>query len=136
MNLQLERLWYTKDSTGGKLYLDGVFFCYTLEDFVRPVGEKIAGKTAIPSGEYEVVVDFSNRFQKQMPHILNVPNFEGIRIHSGNTSTDTEGCILLGKTRTKDFVGNSREAFQEFMPLLENGLRKGEVSIHIIKGKL
>jgi hypothetical protein len=83
------------------------YFCDTLEDAVRErINDehnfywkpefKIDHETAIPSGTYEIIVDFSNRFQKEMCHILNVPSFTGIRIHSGETISDTDGCLLVG----------------------------------------
>lgn len=81
----------------GELTIDGVHQCFTLEDKVRE--KKIFGKTAIPPGRYEVTVSFSNHFQKKLPLLMNVPNFEGVRIHSGNTAKDTEGCILVGMTK-------------------------------------
>ena len=95
------------------LFIDGEFFCYTLEDVVRE--QKIYGKTAIPYGKYEVVITYSPRFQKNMPLLKNVPNFEGVRIHTGNTANDTEGCILVGKSKGYDFIGGSRNAFNELM---------------------
>jgi hypothetical protein len=109
MKLTLKREPSTTKSTPGKLYVDGVFECYTLEDVVRP--SKIYGETAIPAGTYKVIISMSNRFKRLLPLLLNVPNYEGIRIHPGNTDKDTEGCILPGVTRSVDFVGNSRVAF-------------------------
>lgn len=131
MNLQLQRHTFTDKSTIGSLYVDGVFECYTLEDVVRPEGVKIKGETAIPYDEYEVIIDFSNRFQKPMPHVMNVPMFDGIRIHPGNSDVDTEGCILLGKSKSVDFIGNSREAFGAFFPKLQSGLTRGKVMLDI-----
>ena len=113
MNLTLYRKWFTDISTTGVLFIDDAFFCYTLEDAVRE--QKVYGKTAIPYGKYEVVITYSPRFQKNMPLLLNVPNYEGVRIHTGNTARDTEGCILVGKSKGYDFIGGSRNAFNELM---------------------
>ena len=119
MKIEVKRYDFKDNYTVGRLYIDGVYFCYTLEDVVRQ-GAKIDGQTAIPYGTYSVVIDHSNRFNRDMPHILNVPGFEGIRIHSGNTSADTEGCLLLGTTWAgKDFVGNSKLAFDQFFDKLQ-----------------
>jgi hypothetical protein len=97
MELKVLRKELTARSTIGELHVDGKFECFTLEDAVRPV--KIKGVTAIPAGAYEVVVNFSQRFQRPLPLLLNVPNFDGVRIHAGNTDADTEGCPLVGKTQ-------------------------------------
>jgi len=118
MRLVLQRKWASETSTIGELSVDGVFECYTLEDVVR-VGPKVPGATAIPAGEYKVVIDMSTRFKKLMPHVLDVPGFEGIRIHAGNVSADTEGCPLLGRTKGKDFVGESKLAFDAFFLKLQ-----------------
>ncbi len=111
MKITINRLHKTSKSTIGELYIDGKFECYTLEDIERPV--KVKGKTAIDKGTYKVGISMSNRFKKELPIIFNVPNFEGVRIHPGNTAEDTEGCILVGQTRTLDFIGNSRKAFDK-----------------------
>jgi dynactin complex subunit len=95
MLIEVKRFEFKDTHTIGKMYVDGVYECYTLEDVVRN-GTKVLGKTAIPIGEYKLIVDASVRFKQDMPHILNVPDFTGVRIHSGNTSADTDGCILLG----------------------------------------
>lgn len=109
MNLLLLREPSTEKSTSGTLHVDGVHECFALEDIVRD--EKIAGQTAIPAGTYNVVLSMSNRFHRIMPEVLHVPGFTGIRIHSGNTETETEGCILVGKNRGPDHVLESRLAF-------------------------
>ncbi len=129
MKLDLIRKEFTVISTIGDLLIDGKFYCYTLEDMYRD--KKIKKVTAIPYGTYEVIINFSNRFQKPMPLLLNVPNFEGIRIHNGSTADHTEGCILLGFTKSKDFIGNSKSAFNSFMPKLQAGLKTGKVFITI-----
>lgn len=120
-NLNLERDIFTDDFTLGKLYLNDKFFCYTVEDKYRDLTkeEKIYAKTAIPEGTYKVIINMSNRFKKLMPLLLNVPNFEGIRIHSGNTSKDTEGCIIVGDKRTKNGVALSRVSFDRLMKELK-----------------
>jgi len=83
MKIEVIRHTFTERSTIGSLYLNGKFECYTLEDVVR-VGEKVPGATAIPEGIYPVQITFSNRFKRDLPLLLNVPNFDGIRIHTGN----------------------------------------------------
>ena len=118
MKLLLKRLHRTEHSTIGELYVDGKFECYTLEDKEREV--KIKSETAIPKGTYIVWITLSNRFKKLLPILINVPNFEGVRIHSGNTNHDTEGCILVGTTRSKDFIGNSRVAFQRLFKKMQS----------------
>lgn len=117
MELTLIREPSTARSTPGKLLVDGVFECFTLEDIVRP--KKIPGETAIPAGTYKVIINMSNRFKRLLPLLLNVPGFEGVRIHTGNTDKDTEGCILVGTTRSTDFVGNSRVAFGSLFPRMQ-----------------
>ena len=109
MNILVKRLHHTNKSVVGEMFVDGVFQCYTCEDIEREV--KVAGKTAIPKGTYNVIINMSNRFKRQMPLLENVPNFAGVRIHPGNTAEDTEGCILVGRTRSEDFVGESRKAY-------------------------
>jgi len=135
MKLRVERGLSGTSSTIGKLYVDGVFLAYTLEDIDRHLedgGKKINGETAIPRGSYKVIIDFSNRFQKQMMHVLNVPGFEGIRIHAGNTDKDTEGCILLGKVRSDNAVFNSREAVNALFEKVRAALDAGqEVNLEV-----
>lgn len=133
MELTLQREASTDESTPGKLFVNGRFECFTLEDVVREVpglrvaAWKVASRTAIPTGTYHVTIDMSQRFGKQMPHILNVEDFDGVRIHSGNTSADTEGCILLGQDRNgPDEVINSRAAFNAFFPKLQAAINNGE----------
>src|SRR5215831_11784086 len=131
MQLQLTRKTFTDESTIGELSVDGEFECFTLEDVVRD--EKIKGETAIPAGTYEVVVNFSNRFQKLLPLLMNVRNFEGVRIHSGNTAVDTKGCILVGQTKDADLVGNSRAAFAPLFQKIQDAIRTEEVFIEIVE---
>lgn len=111
MKLNLKRLHKTKNSTIGELTVDGLFQCYTLEDIERDI--KVKSETAIPKGTYKVIINQSNRFKRLLPLLIDVPGFEGVRIHSGNSNHDTEGCILVGETRSKDFIGKSRKAFDK-----------------------
>ena len=109
MELKLVRNSSIQGATTGRLSVDGTHECYTCEDVVREV--KVPGKTAIPPGTYNVIINYSNRFKRQMPLLLEVPNFSGIRIHPGNTAEDTEGCILVGQTMSVNSVGASRKAY-------------------------
>lgn len=109
MKLTLVRDTFTDKSTTGKLFIDDVFECYVLEDVVRD-GPKVYGKTAIPEGTYELTIDYSPKYDRPMMHILSVPNFEGIRIHSGNVADDSLGCILTGRIRRQNWVGESKLA--------------------------
>ena len=129
MELQVKRTDFTDNSTIGELSVNGQFECYTLEDKVRPV--KIAGKTAIPAGRYEVIIDFSQRFGRLLPLLLNVPDFEGVRIHPGNTAADTEGCILVGEEKSQDLVGQSRAAFDRLFAKLSAAAEKEKIYLEI-----
>lgn len=129
MKLRLERDQCAKDYTSGRLFIDGLEFCYTLEDTDRKLesgGEKEYGRTCIPRGTYQVVIDYSNRFKQLMPRLVDVPGFTGIRIHPGNTAADTDGCILVGSARGEAKVMNSRYAYHRLMILLEDALDRGE----------
>lgn len=135
MKLTLTRTTYTKRSTIGELKVDGVFECHTLEDPVRPV--KIKGDTAIPAGTYRVDITWSPRFQQDMPLLENVPGFEGIRIHTGNTPDHTEGCILVGRTKAVDSIGSSKDAYTALFARLKAALKAGQkVDIEVIEGGL
>ncbi len=126
MQLHLLRDTFAERSTLGLLYVNDVAECDTLEDRVR-VGPKVPCQTAIPPGTYRVVIDDSTRFKRPMPHILDVPGFEGIRIHSGNTDADTEGCILVGlRTANMDFIADSRKAFDAFFAKLKAAVDRDE----------
>lgn len=111
LNLTLNRHTLTETETLGNLLANGKMFCYTLEDKVRKPGEaKVFGETAIPAGRYEVLITMSNRFKRLMPLLVNVQGFEGIRIHSGNTSVDSHGCVLVAynQYKNKPFPTNAK----------------------------
>ena len=117
MKIEVKRLHRTENSTIGELTIDGKFECYTLEDKERDV--KIKGETAIPKGMYKVIINQSNRFKKLLPLLINVPNFEGVRIHPGNSNHDTEGCILVGMNRSVDYITKSRKAFDSLFKKMQ-----------------
>jgi hypothetical protein len=136
VNLRLMRRWLTEDSTIGDLYIDDKWECFVLEDTIQD-GPKIFGKTAIPEGEYEIKITWSPRFQKLLPQIMDVPGFEGIRIHPGNTSSDTDGCLLVGQTRGDNWIGRSRSAFALLFAKLQTAAQAGiPISITIMHGEL
>lgn len=140
MKLKLNRIALRQTYTIGKLYIDGKYFCDTLEDTVRDTNKsgkfdngekKIKGKTAIPYGTYEIKWTYSPRFKKYTPQLMNVPQFEGIRIHAGNSSTDTEGCLLLGENKKVGMVLNSRATINKFYKIIKEACSKGKVTIEI-----
>ncbi len=138
MKLLLPRHKYTERSTIGDLIVQPEhWLAYTLEDRVRPIGAlKIYGKTAIPEGTYQVIIDWSQRHQKQMPHIINVPGFEGIRFDIANKAEEIEGCIAVGLTRMIDWVGQSAIAWNRLFNLLSATLNsKEEVWLEITNEK-
>src|SRR5689334_5448235 len=132
MELTLVRKFNGADCTIGELFVDGRFECFTLEDVVRPgdiARVKVAGRTAIPAGTYEVRLTMSERFKRVLPLLLNVPSFEGIRIHAGNTAADTEGCILVGRERESNAIRASRAALEPLLVKLQTA--GGPISITI-----
>ena len=147
MQLHLLREPTRQGATLGALYVDGVWQCWTIEDALREVNTqaahvaathggptldawvrswKVAGQTAIPAGTYPVTITYSPRFGRQLPLVGQVPGFEGIRIHPGNTIADTEGCILPGADRDRTRVLRSRVAFQVVYETIEGALGRGE----------
>ncbi len=132
MEIEINRGAGSDRSTDGQLWIDHKFICYTLEDCDREIDGvdvsewKIKHETAIPCGRYRVVKDYSNRFKKEMLHIINVPGFTGIRIHAGNTNKDTSGCILVGLRRGQDVVYDSRKALKKVEDIVFKALDSGE----------
>lgn len=141
MELTLKRIAKRDTYTIGKLYVDGEYFCDTLEDKDRGLISdmslveikkiKVKSKTAIPTGRYKVTMNMSTRFKKIMPQILNVPGFDGIRIHSGNTSADTEGCVLLGQNKVVGKVINSRTYTNKLYQIISDKVKKETIYITI-----
>lgn len=140
MKLTLKRIALRPTYTIGKLYINDAYFCDTLEDTVRDTNksgkfdngeQKIKGKTAIPYGTYEIKWTYSPRFKKYTPQLMNVPSFEGIRVHAGNTSADTEGCLILGENKQVGKVLNSRATINKFYPIIKEACSNGKVTIEI-----
>ena len=143
MKLQVIRHQFGKDATNGLLFIDGVFECYTLEDEYRDV--KVKHETCIPEGTYEIKLrnegGFSNRylgkygeeFHKGMLHVQNVPGFEWILVHQGNTDEHTSGCLIIGDTQQdldvnfNGFVGSSKVAYKKMYPKVRDALLNDEI---------
>lgn len=123
MRITVKRAYKKPNYTIGKMYIDGVYFCDTLEDAVRELGKdgkgKIPNETAIPAGTYQVVVTQSPKFKRLLPAILGVLFFEGIRIHAGNTAKDTSGCILVGRNTSVGRLSESRKYENELTSLIQ-----------------
>lgn len=141
MKLKVERTFLGSEYTVGHMYIDGEYFCDTMEDTCRGLKStmneseikeiKVKSKTAIPTGTYEVTLNVvspkysSSSFMKQyanggrVPRLLNVPGFDGILIHTGNTAADTDGCLLVGENKVKGQVINSRDTFKKLYPKLQ-----------------
>lgn len=124
MQISLKRRHGGIGFTHGRLYINDVYVCDTLEDQERKV--KIQSATAIPVGAYKVSITYSNRFKRLMPLLENVPNFSGIRIHSGNTAKDTEGCILVGTLVDQGYIKDSRIVYKKIFSLINVVIQKGE----------
>lgn len=137
-----DRIFLDKKFTISRLMVDGKYLCDVLEDRVRNLPkecpytskgqpckceEKVYGETAIPSGSYEIKLTYSNRFKKVLPELLNVPHFQGIRIHAGNKAEDTEGCLIVGTWdgETINWVSSSKIAFDKLMEVLEKATEEG-----------
>jgi len=107
------------------MFINDIFVCNVLEDQYRK-GIKVKHKTAIPAGVYLIIIDYSNRFNALMPHILQVPNFDGIRIHSGNTKEDTSGCLLVGVWGGLQNIQQSRVTYKKIFELINTAFLSNE----------
>lgn len=141
MKLTLKRIACKSTYTIGRLYVEDEYFCDTLEPTVRDLNKngkfdngevKIKGKTAIPYGTYELVWAYSPRFKKYTPRFLNVPEFEGVLIHEGNSSKDSAGCVLVGINRQVGKVLDSRKTVAKLYPIIRNACKEGKVYITIV----
>ena len=130
MNIEVKRIALKDTYTIGKLYIDGAYFCDTLEDKDRGLEDNMPIEkimflkkphiTAIPTGTYTVILNYSNRFKRIMPLVMNVKGFAGIRIHAGNTDGDTDGCILVGENKAKGKVLNSKDTYNRLFERMKS----------------
>ena len=138
--LVLFRRWFNDEATIGELFIDGQSKCFILEDKYRDLSKepKVYGKTCIPYGIYQVVFSYSGRFKAHMPLLLNVPQFEGIRIHPGNVAADSDGCLLPGVEKKDDntAVFYSRKAYQDLYAILKTMSEHEKIFIEIRAGAL
>jgi hypothetical protein len=136
MKLTVKRRFFADTYTVGTMYINGERFCDTLEDRNRDLnhdgdlndaGEgKVMHETAIPFGTYNVVVNVSPRFGRELPRLEDVPNFTGVLIHRGNTDADTSGCILVGENKVKGKVINSTGYEVELVKRCKEAMARGE----------
>lgn len=135
MELKLYRKWPRATYCVGKLYVDGKEFCDTLEDKIIDIDKsgkfdrnekKVYGESAIPYGKYEVIYNYSPKFKRNLPRLLNVPHFEGILIHPGNTAKDSAGCILVGKNTSIGRLTESRKYSDLLNARIKKAQDKGE----------
>ena len=129
MRIELVRIAFKNTYTIGKLYVDGKYFCDVLEDKDRGLDssmteseileKKVKGQTAIPTGHYNIDITYSPKYKRMMPLLLDVKGFSGIRIHSGNTSKDTEGCLIVGKNKQVGMVLESRDTYKRLFEMMQ-----------------
>ena len=127
MKIKVDRIYKGESYTIGKMYLNGEYFCDTLEDAIRPV--KIPNETAIPAGTYKVEVTYSPRFKRNLPLLIDVPNYTGIRIHNGSNKDHTSGCILVGFNTAKGKLTNSRKTSDQLTEKLKSLSEPIEIEI-------
>ena len=127
MKIKVDRIYKGESYTIGRMYLNGEYFCDTLEDAIRPV--KIPNETAIPAGIYKVEVTYSPRFKRNLPLLVDVPNYTGIRIHNGSNKDHTSGCILVGFNTSKGILSDSRKISDQLTSLLESLSEPIEIEI-------
>ena len=140
MKIKLVRIAFKDTYTIGKLYVDGVYFCDTIEDKDRGLDDsmtvreilnkKVKGETAIPTGHYNIEITYSPKYKRMMPLLIGVKGYSGIRIHSGNTAKDTEGCLLIGKNTKVGMVLESRNTYQRLFAMMQG---QKNITIDIIR---
>ena len=140
MKIELVRIAFKDTYTIGKLYVDGKYECDVLEDVDRGLDSsmseseilkrKVKGETAIPTGHYVINITYSPKYKRMMPLLLDVKGFSGIRIHSGNTAKDTEGCLIVGKNKKVGMVLESRDTYKRLFKMMQD---QKEITIDITR---
>ena len=140
MRIELVRIAFKDTYTIGKLYVDGKYFSDVIEDKDRGLDssmteseilkKKVKGETAIPTGHYVINITYSPKYKRMMPLLLDVKGFSGIRIHSGNTAKDTEGCLIVGKNKKVGMVLESRDTYKRLFKMMEG---QEEITIDITR---
>lgn len=141
MKIKIRRELFNSNNTIGSMYVNDLFFGYTLEDKDRGLKDtmsiseiklrKVFGETAIPYGTYEVILSYSNRFKKVMPLLLNVKGFEGVRIHGGNTDKNTLGCPLLGLKKNENGIYDCATINNKLINLIKLEAQKENSKIYV-----
>ena len=143
MKLELKRRYFAPTYTIGSLFIDGVYFCDTVEDKNRDFNKdgdlndkgetKVYAETAIPFGTYRVIVNRSPKLRRELPRLLSVPHFDGILIHRGNTAKSSAGCIIVGENKIKGGVVNSAVYEVDLISKIKGAIKAGEeVFIEIV----
>lgn len=140
MKITIERKYKKENYTIGKLYIDGIYFCDTLEDKDRNLdssmsledilAKKVYGETAIPYGTYECEITYSPKFKRDLLLIKNVKGFEGIRVHNGSFATDSLGCVLIGRNTHVGMLSESKKTLEAFMKRIEG---ETDITLEIIR---
>jgi len=137
MEITLQRKIHNATSTEGNLLINGKWFCHTIEDVVRAKpGEwepslKVYGKTAIPYGRYPVLVTWSNRFNRMLTGIFNVPDFEGIRIHNGTSEASSSGCVIVSYKDAKGSLINDKGAMNDLCNMVTKAQKTEKIYLTI-----
>jgi len=136
MDVLVVRYNFNEKYTEGRLYINGKYICDTLEDCNRELYDsmpeeeimkkKVYGETCIPFGRYRLTIDYSNKFKKELIHILNVKGFSGVRIHSLNTAEESLGCIGVGVKLKDGYITNSRATYAIIHKMVSDSIAEGE----------
>lgn len=135
MKLELKRIALKPNYTIGKLFINGTYYCDTIEDKVIDLNKngkfddglsKVMHQTAIPYGTFKVVVNYSPKFKRELPRLLDVPYFEGILIHNGSDQNSSSGCIIVGENKTVGKVTNSTFYMNNLTARIKDAQNKGE----------